>query len=146
MSGQLKKIMAGLAVVILAAAGYIGWQKFQVPSKPESGVEKAVAHTPKDTIRFAENAPQLAFLQIRPVESYPEPMVDSLNARLAYDDNRTARVFSPIGGRVLKIAADAGSEIRAGDELLLLDAPDYAQATSDDVKAKADLERKRQAN
>jgi cobalt-zinc-cadmium efflux system membrane fusion protein len=145
-SGQLKKIMAVLSIVILATVGYIGWQKFQATSRPEPGVEKAVAHTPKDTIRFAENAPQLAFLQIRPVESYPEPMVDSLNARLAYDDNRTARVFSPIGGRVLKIAADAGSEIRAGDELLVLDAPDYAQATSDDVKAKADLERKRQAN
>lgn len=145
MSSQLKKIVFGSLVVVLAVAGYFGWQKFQASSKPESGVEKPVSHTPKDTIHFAENAPQLAFLQVKPVESYPEPLVDSLNARLAYDDNHTARVFSPIAGRVLKIAADAGREIKAGEELLMLDAPDYAQATSDDVKAKADLQRKRQA-
>lgn len=145
MGSQLKKIVPGSLVVVLAVIGYIGWQKFQAPSKPESGVEKPVSHTPKDTIRFAENAPQLAFLQIKQVDDYPEPLVESLNARLAYDDNHTARVFSPIAGRVLKITADAGREIRAGEELLMLDAPDYAQATADDVKAKADMQRKRQA-
>jgi cobalt-zinc-cadmium efflux system membrane fusion protein len=145
-SSQLKKIVSGLLVVLLFTAGYIGWQKFKVASKPELGDGKPLVHTPNDTIHFAENAPQLAFLQIKPVESYPEPLVDSLNARLAYDDNHTARVFSPIAGRVLKIDADAGREIKAGEELLVLDAPDYAQATSDVVKAKADQQRKQQAN
>lgn len=145
MSGQLKKTVFGLLVLLFVGAGYIGWQKFQAVAKPESNAEKQVVHTPSDTIHFSGNAPQLAFLQIKPVESYPEPLVDSLNARLAYDDNHTARVYSPIAGRVLKIAADAGREIKAGEELLLLDAPDYAQATADDVKAKADLQRKRQA-
>ena len=146
MSGQLKKIVFGLlALVVLAGAGYAGWSKFQATSKPEPGAEKPAVHNPTDTIHFAENAPQLAYLQVKPVESYPEPLVESLNARMAYDDNHTARVFSPIAGRVLKIAADAGREIKAGEELLLLDAPDYAQATADEVKAKADLQRKRQA-
>jgi membrane fusion protein, heavy metal efflux system len=145
-SGQLKKLVFGLlGLVFIVGAGYVGWQKFHAAAKSESGAEKPVASTPKDTIHFAENAPQLAFLQVKPVETYPEPLVDSLNARLAYDDNHTARVFSPIAGRVLKITADAGSEIKAGEELLTLDAPDYAQATSDDVKAKADLQRKHQA-
>jgi cobalt-zinc-cadmium efflux system membrane fusion protein len=145
-SSQLKKIVFGALVFGLVVAGYIGWQKFQASSKPEPSVEKPLSHTPKDTIHFAENAPQLAFLQIKPVESYPEPLAESLNARLAYDDNHTARIFSPIAGRVLKITTDAGREIKAGGELLMLDAPDYAQATADDVKAKADLQRKRQAN
>lgn len=140
-----KKIAFGLLAVLLAGAAYFGWQKYQAASTADSTAEKPVAHGPSDTIHFAQNAPQLAFLQIQPVAGFPEPLVESLNARLAYDDNHTARVFSPIAGRVLKIAADAGRETKAGEELLTLDAPDYAQATADDVKAKADLQRKRQA-
>lgn len=145
MSQYKNTIFGLLAFALLAGAGYIGWQKFQGASKPETSPEPAAAHVSGDTIRFAANAPQLAFLQIKDVEEYPEPLVESLNARLAYDDNHTARVYPPIAGRVLKITADAGREVRAGDELLVLDAPDYAQATADDVKAKADLLRKRQA-
>ena len=145
MSSQLKRIVSGLLVVLLVGAGYIGWQRLHATSRVDSGAEKPVTHTPRDTIHFEQNAPQLAFLQIKPVESYPEPLVDSLNARLAYDDNRTARVFSPIAGRVLKITADAGRVVKAGEELLMLDAPDYAQASADDAKSKADLQHKRQA-
>ncbi len=145
MSQYKKPIFGLLALALLAGAGYIGWQKFQGEPKPEANAEQAAAQASGDTIRFAANAPQLAFLQIKDVEEYPEPLVESLNARLAYDDNHTARVYPPIAGRVLKITADAGREVKAGDELLVLDAPDYAQATADDVKAKADLLRKRQA-
>ena len=132
-------------LALLAGASYVVWRKYQAEAQADASAAKPVVHTPTDTIHFAANAPQLAFLQVKLVESYPEPLVEPLNARLAYDDNQTAHVFSPINGRVLKIAADAGREIKAGEELLTLDAPDYAQATSDQAKAKADLQRKRLA-
>ena len=131
-----------LVLAIVAGAGYLGWQKYSSAASTEASVEKPAEHKPTDTIRFAENAPQLAFLQVKPVEAFPEPLVEPLNGRIAYDDNRTARVYSPITGRVLKMAADTGREVKAGEELLTLDAPDYAQATADEVKAKADLQRK----
>jgi len=143
---QLKRSVIGLlALVVLAGAGYFGWKKYQATAKPNVSAEKPVEHKPADTIHFEANAPQLAFLQVKLVEAYPEPLVEPLNARLAYDDNLTARVFSPIAGRVLKIVADAGREVKAGEELLELDAPDYAQATSDFAKSKADYQRKRLA-
>lgn len=146
MRNRLKKVVpVALGVIVVVAAVLIAWQRYQT-SSGSAGTEKPLANASGDTIHFEQDAPQLAFLQIQAVASYPEPMVDSLNARLAYDDNRTARVFSPIGGRVLKITADVGRNVRAGDELLALDAPDYAQATSDEVKAQADLQRKREAN
>ncbi len=140
---SLKKSLFGLVVlVLLSIAGFVVWKKYENAALVDAAAEKPVVHAPTDTIRFEPNAPQLAFLQVKPVESYPEPLVEPLNARLAYDDNHTARVFPPINGRVLKIAADVGREIKAGEELLLLDAPDYAQATSDFAKATADLKRK----
>jgi cobalt-zinc-cadmium efflux system membrane fusion protein len=139
----MKRSVIGLvALIVLSGVGYFAWKTLHATTKPDASADKPVVHAPSDTIRFETNAPQLAYLQVKPVESFPEPLVEPLNGRIAYNDNRTARVFSPINGRVLSIAADSGQEIKAGDELLTLDAPDYAQATADLAKAKADLQRK----
>lgn len=139
----MKKILIGLVVVaVLSVLGNLGWKMFRADPSGDVSADKPVVHAPSDTIRFETNAPQLAYLQVKPVEAFPEPLVEPLNGRIVYNDNSTARVFSSINGRVLKIAADIGQEIKAGDELLTLDAPDYALALADYVKAKADLQRK----
>lgn len=140
---QMKKLLIGLVVVaVLSALGNFGWKMFRADTAGDAGADKPVVHAPSDTIRFETNAPQLAYLQVKPVEAFPEPLVEPLNGRIVYNDNSTARVFSSVNGRVLKIAADIGQEIKAGDELLTLDAPDYALALADYVKAMADQQRK----
>jgi cobalt-zinc-cadmium efflux system membrane fusion protein len=136
-----------ILVVILGVAtsgGYWVWQNMHAP-QAEAAVEKPAAHTASDTVHFATDAPQLTFLKIKPVEAFPEPLIDGLNARITYDDNYTARVFSPIAGRVVKIAVEAGQEVKAGDPLLWIDSPDYANGASDSLKADADLLRKKVA-
>lgn len=143
MNKQLTKPAAGILAVALLIGGYVAWQKWHAAPKPELGADQSAAHAHADTLHFAPDAPQLAFLQIRPVEEFPEPLVEPLNGRVTYDDNRTARVYSPINGRVLKIAADTGRAVKVGQELLTLDAPDYAQATADYAKASADLQHKK---
>lgn len=140
-----KTLVLSLTALLLAAGGgYWAWQNYR-PAATPSDTTKPAARAVSDTLRFAANAPQLAFLQIKPAEAFPEPLVEALNARIAYDDNHTARVFSPIAGRVVSIAAEAGQQVKAGDALLQLDSPDYAAAASDSAKADADLVRKQQA-
>ncbi len=95
-----------------------------------------------DTLHFAADAPQLEFVRAKPVLAFPEPLIDGLNARITYDDNYTARVFSSISGRVTRIVVEAGQQVKAGDPLLWIDSPDYAQAASDSLKADADLSSK----
>ena len=138
-----KKIVGLLLVLGLGGAGYLGWQKYHVVSgQPEA---LAAPHKTSDTLHFDANAPQLTFIEIKPVEAIPEPLVEPLNARIAYDDNRTARVFSPVAGRVVKILAEPGDQLKAGQGVVELDSPDYALAASDFVKAEADLLRKKDA-
>jgi cobalt-zinc-cadmium efflux system membrane fusion protein len=140
-----KKFVLSLTVLLLAAgAGYWGWQKFHAATVPAEAAQPATRKA-SDTLRFDVNAPQLSFLQIKAAEAFPEPLVEALNARIAYDDNHTARIFSPIAGRVLRINVEAGQPVKAGDILLQLDSPDYAAAASDNAKAEADLVRKQQA-
>jgi cobalt-zinc-cadmium efflux system membrane fusion protein len=132
------------ALLLVAGGGYWGWQKFHA-SRAEVTIEKPAAHISSDTLHFPADAPQLAFVQVKPANAFPEPLIDGLNARIAYDDNYTARVFSSIAGRVTKIAVEAGQQVKAGDPLLWIDSPDYASGASDSLKAEADLLRKKEA-
>lgn len=137
-----KKII--VLCIALGGAAYLALHKSHDPGKAVAASDSA-AHKTTDTLHFAANAPQLSFIRINPVEAYPEPLVEPLNARIAYDDNRTARVFSPIAGRVVKILAETGKLVAQGEGLLIIDAPDYAQAVADASRADADLLRKQQA-
>ena len=133
-----------LAVLILGGAGYFGWHQFH-GAAPVAEAVLSVTHKTSDTLRFEPNAPQLSFIKILAVDAFPEPLVEPLNARIAYDDNRTARVFSPVAGRVVSILADTGRHVAKGEGLLVLDAPDYAQAVADSRKAEADKLRKQES-
>ncbi len=132
-----------VASLLVIGGGYWGLKKFRA-APPAVAVDKPAARTSSDTLYFPADAPQLAFLRINPVDAFPEPLTDGLNARIAYDDNYTARVFSSIAGRIVKITAEAGQQVKAGDPLLWIDSPDYAAGASDSLKADADLLRKKE--
>ena len=139
----MKKMMWLSGMILVAAAGYWGWQKLHAADQ-HMVAEKTVTQASGDTLKYPLDAPQLTFLQIKPVKAYPEPLVEPLNARIVYDDNHTARVFSPLSGRVTAIEAEVGLQVSAGEALLQIDSPDFASASSDSMKADADLLRKRQ--
>lgn len=140
----MKRIIWLSVTVLIAAMGYFGWQRYQTVDHPAIA-EQPAAQGSADTLKYPVDAPQLTFLQIKAVQAFPEPLVEPLNARIVYDDNHTARVFSPIAGRVTSIAAEAGQQVKAGSPLLQIDSPDFASASSDNVKADADLAHKQQA-
>lgn len=139
-----KKVAILLGVVVLAGGGYLLKHQESRANTPAAAPQPA-SHKTADTLYFEANAPQLSFIRIKPVESFPEPLVEPLNARIAYDDNLTARIYTPVAGRVVKILAEIGQKVEKGEGILVLDAPDYAQAVSDSSKAEADLLRKREA-
>src|SRR5512139_105341 len=105
-----KKRVVGLALLAVAVAGaYWGWSRYHAPARAAAEADVPPAqHMAADTLRFAADAPQLTFLKIEQIDAFPEPLVEPLNAHISYDDNHTARVFSPLAGRVVRIAAEAG--------------------------------------
>lgn len=128
----------------MIAVTYSGYQKLEAKTVGDKET-KAATKTDEDTLRYAASAPQLAYINIKPVVAYPEPLVEPLNARIGYDENKTARITSPIAGRVLRLVAETGKTVQAGETLALIDSPDYAQAVSDASKGDADLKLKQQA-
>lgn len=140
-----KKMVVPAVVLVVIVLIFAGWKIWHAPHKSAADMEPVAERVASDTLRFAADAPQLLFLQIQPVAAFPAPLVEALNARITYDDNQTARVFSPLAGRVVKIAVEAGKQVKAGDALLVLDSPDFAMAEADRQKADADEQRKQAA-
>jgi cobalt-zinc-cadmium efflux system membrane fusion protein len=62
----------------------------------------------------------------------------SLPGRLAWDEDRTVRVFAPFGGRVVKPLAQVGDTVRAGQPLAELAAPEFGQAMADARRAESE--------
>jgi cobalt-zinc-cadmium efflux system membrane fusion protein len=78
-------------------------------------------------------------LRIEPVEG-PGPGRVQLPARLAWNEDRTARVYSPLQGHVVSLKAQVGDRVRANQPLAVLSAPDLGQAQAEWQRAVADLE------
>jgi cobalt-zinc-cadmium efflux system membrane fusion protein len=66
---------------------------------------------------------------------------DSLRVpgRLAWDEDATVRVFSPLTGRVARVIASVGRRVREEDTLALVASPDFGQAQADLHRAATDL-------
>jgi cobalt-zinc-cadmium efflux system membrane fusion protein len=96
-------------------------------------------------LRFEKGAAQLASVKLALAEEAPLPLGEPLNGRIAYNENLTARVSSPITGRVTQLKLQPGDEVKAGVPLLTLDSPELAAAVADLAKAEAEEKRSRLA-
>lgn len=96
-------------------------------------------------IVLTAGSPQLTSLRVEPVKEIPVPVTEPLNGKIVFDENRTARIFSPVAGRALSIKAEVGDAVKVGQTLLVMDSPDVGGAVADVRKSQADLQLKQQA-
>lgn len=131
-----------LAFAALLATGLPAGHAMEAsPVKPLSPAPPARGDA--NTVRFAAGAPQLAMIRSTAVASSPMPVAEPLSARVAYDEDVTARIGVGISGRVVDVKAAAGDAVRPGQVLAEIDSPDFGAARADLDKARADEVRKR---
>jgi cobalt-zinc-cadmium efflux system membrane fusion protein len=141
-----RRMLLMLVPLALLAAGAFGVYRFAARDAPRQKPQtQAPAQLGPATLRYPPGAPQLSFLRIQPVAAYPEPVTETLNGRIAYNENLTARVSSPIAGRITKLLKEPGDPVKAGDPLAEIDAPDFAAANADARRAEAEVTQKRAA-
>ena len=133
---------------VLLIAGLTGGAYFagtRRGASPPSATDVAAAPAARSqtTLKFEAGAPQLAALKISVIEEAPLPVAEPLNGRIAYNEDFTARVSSPIAGRIVALNASPGDNVKAGQVLASIDAPDLAAAVADLRKAEADEARKK---
>jgi cobalt-zinc-cadmium efflux system membrane fusion protein len=144
----MKKIIGFIVLAALAGGAAMAIYYGQHRSGPaaEQTAQPGAAPREPGVLRYPAGAPQLSSIKVgeAPPES-PVPLAEPLNGRIAYNENFTARVSSPVAGRVVALKAQPGDRVHAGETLLTLDSPDLAQAAADLDKAKADDARKQLA-
>ncbi len=135
-------IVAIALMATVTAGGIFAARQLQAAAPEERMVKEAAE---PGVLRYAAGAPQRAALTVKPVESLPLPVSEPLNGRLTMDETRSARISSPIAGRVLSIRAEVGDRVARDAVLLQADAPELAAADADWRKSQADEVRKRLA-
>ena len=138
------KIILSIAVLVaVLACGFFLKERESAPSAAKS--EQPATVLASGQLRFPSGAPQLAALKISAAEEAPVPLAEPLSGRITYNENVTARVSSPVAGRVVTLKVQPGDAVRQGDTLMVLDSPDYAASVADLRKAEADQMRKQQS-
>lgn len=142
-----QKRLAPLALALLAAG--LGWYTLRPAAEPVPQPKtpaQAAARAGQDHVfTLPDDGAQMSFLRIVPVSAQALPVAEPVAGRIAYDEDRTSRIASPVLGRVTAQRVDVGDTVRAGQLLAELDSPDLAGAQADERKAAADEERKRLA-
>ncbi|MBK1890878.1 efflux RND transporter periplasmic adaptor subunit [Undibacterium sp. 14-3-2] len=125
---------AGIAVIYSAKLVTATEKKTDTPQTAKAEIGK---------ISYPANAPQLASIKLATISEVSLPIADTMNGKLAYDENVTSRVSSPVAGRVIRSTVEIGDYVKRDTPLLILDSPDMATADADFAKAKADQQRKK---
>lgn len=85
---------------------------------------------------FSVPADQMAHIQVAPVEATRLPRVLRLTGSVAYNNFKTTPVITQIGGPVSRILVSPGEVVRAGQPMLYVSSPDYAQLRTTYLKAR----------
>lgn len=111
-------------VAILSAgllAGCDKAEKTQGPPQPRVDGESVV---------FSPGSPQLSSLLSEEAIERPAAAA-SLNGRLVWNEDKTVRIFTPLAGRVERIAVQPGDRVQQGQTLAVIASPDLGQAQAD---------------
>lgn len=121
-----------LWIVLLVAAISAGCDK--ADKKPET----ANARLEGSKVVFPPGAPQLQTIRSEAVHA-AQPATLRISGRLVWDEGKTVRVFPPFSGRVVRILANPGDAVRAGQALAMLASPEFGQAQADARRAASDF-------
>jgi multidrug efflux pump subunit AcrA (membrane-fusion protein) len=105
---------------VLAAVTVIGAKELTAPQEPPAAAYAGSGAAP-GVVRYAAGAPQLSSIGVNAVAEEPMPVAEPSNARVAYDENVTARVSSPVAGRVTALRAEIGEELSRNAALVEID-------------------------
>ena len=106
----------------------------------ENSEKSPAAPQPKisaDSVVFLPGSPQLASL-VSEVATARAVAGATLNGRLAWNEDKTVRVFTPLAGRVDRILVQPGDRVKQGQTLAVIASPDLGQAQADARRAQGD--------
>ncbi len=128
-----------LHLVIQLATGLLCLSLLACQQQNNSEPQHTAVLPPADEVILRPESPKRQYIGEAVIELVQRPLMDPVTGKITYDEIRTARVSSPIAGRVIGDIAPLGAPVRKGDTLAVLDSPDLGEAQSAYAAAVADL-------
>ncbi len=123
---------AGLTAGLTARRLFRPMEQAAPPSEQKTEIQGNLILLPQKALRRGE-------IQVLSVERRPLPQELRVTGRVQVNEDRAARVGSPVEGRVTRVLATVGDRVRAGQPLIALHSHELTAARSDYEKAKAAL-------
>ena len=121
-------LMAGLSAALLIAAATAACSR-------DKQVEAATEASGDQPHLFSVSPDQMAHLKVVTVQPTSMQRVLQLPGTVAYNGFDTTPVISQISGPVSRVVVVPGQEVRAGQPLMYVSSPDFAQLRSNYIKA-----------
>ncbi|MBE9607114.1 efflux RND transporter periplasmic adaptor subunit [Acetobacteraceae bacterium H6797] len=127
-----------LAAIGVSAGAVALYRRSSDHAIPLSLVTPAQAATTNGKLgdgSFRLTPAEMRLLRVEPVATRdfrPERIAEG---RISYNEHRSTPVFAPFTGRVLRVVAQPGQEVRAGDTLFEIETTDLTQAANDLLSA-----------
>jgi len=128
-----------LTTLGLAALGLSGWGLYGAHAGQAPAADVPALVHEGERLRIPEQSPLRRALTISAIDTQQIAAPFTLPALVEADPARLVKLTSPLAGRIVSISKQLGDEVKAGDVLFSVDAPDMAQAGADNAKAQAAL-------
>jgi membrane fusion protein, heavy metal efflux system len=122
-------VIAGVAVILARA-----YQRpAPVPEPPAPGMKVG-----SDSVTLAPGAPPWAVLEVKNPDPPQPNWTEPIPARVVFDESRTARLGTPLAGRVSAVYVAGGQPVKAGDPLFVVSSASLADLVANQQRAKVE--------
>jgi membrane fusion protein, heavy metal efflux system len=128
--GQATRAHAPLLAATLLALALLA---LVISPRGSTSAQAPAAAVNRDTIRIT--ADQLHQLQVVPVELSAFRIEKQAIGQIAFNEDASTVVLTPFSGRVTRLIAKIGDNVRRGDALFEIDSPEVVQAQTDLIAA-----------
>ncbi len=136
------------AVALVSAAYRFGAKWWDPPARAQvSDTRESAPQFVKEDSRITvpQGSPIRSKLVVQAIGEKEIQRSVTLPAVVEADPAHTVKVLPPVAGRVIDLKIQLGERVTAGQELVVIDSGDLAQAYADDEKARAALKLTKQA-
>lgn len=148
MNQNIRTIPSGLLAAVLALSLVAGCSKGESHAEGEQAPAKAEKHEEGGLLKLSNEEAQRAGLQVQPLQPQAHADVVTVTATIRANQDRLAHVAPRVEGRLVRVIANLGDRVRAGQALAVLDSVElgeaqsaHQQAQSAQRVAQADFER-----
>ncbi|MCL2713326.1 MAG: efflux RND transporter periplasmic adaptor subunit [Alphaproteobacteria bacterium] len=98
-------------------------------------VAPAIQPAQRNATRFTPSPTEWETFAVEPVRQMTFRAEFETEGKIAVDEDRSTPIFSPYGGRVTRLLAAPGEDVRQGQPLCVIEAPDTVEAQNEFIAA-----------